>query len=226
MTTAAPQPSLGFARVGSPQGTAPHAIALGDRDHRVDRWLQPLLEDFSIAVLEAPRCADPRRYGAPNRSGDWYLADEHGTDPGSFGLALIALERFVLHETSRAPTPPVLLGIGQGATLCLTLAQCQAEELRGVIAIDGQLAELPEGAIEEAPLLGLPILIFEAPEHQHGAPEAPGRSCTHLTDRGGRITLARGTDACDAAHPIEAWLAQLPEQVVTAVDANRHAGHA
>ena len=193
-----PRPSLGFARFGRPDGDAPLVVALGDREHRVDAWLQPLCDDFSFVALEAPRAADPRRFGVPTRSGDWYLADELGAEPSSFGIALIALERFVLHERSRAAEPPLLLGTGQGATLCLALARCWAEALAGVVAIDGRLAELPTAAIEETPLSGLPILILE----RAGRPE-PVRS--QLVDRGGCITLASDTDPCQPA----SWLADL-----------------
>ena len=206
MTTAAPRPSLGFARFGPTQSAAPLVIALGDRDHTVDRWLRPLCADFSFAALEAPRGADPRRYGVPNRSGDWYLADEHGAEPSSFGLALIALERFVLYERNRAAAPPILLGVGQGATLCLALALCWAEELNGVIAIEGEIAKLPTGAIEEAPLLGLPFLILDRSGRSDGDPDASERVRAHISDRGGRTTFVRTADAGNDGSPIAAWL--------------------
>ncbi len=227
MTTAAARPSLGFARSGRKPGSAALVIALGDRAHRVDAWLQPLFEDLAFCSLEAPRAADPRRYGVPTRSGDWYLADEadeadeaheHEPEPSSFGLALIALERFVLHERSGASRPPILLGVGQGATLSLALAQCWAEELAGVVAIDGPLAELPAGAIEEAPLGGLPILILDTVGlAQHAsdasdatsAPDALERARAHLADRGACVTLARSADRCDGERRLTSWLTQV-----------------
>ena len=192
-----PRPSLGFARFGRPEGDAPLVVALGDREHTVDTWLRPLYDEFSFVSLEAPRAADPRRFGVPTRSGDWYLADDLGAEPSSFGGALIALERFVLHERSRAPELPILIGCGQGATLCLALARCWAEALAGVVAIGGRLAELPTAAIEEAPLSGLPILMLE-----RAGPEGTGM---HFADRGARVTHARDTDASQLA----SWLSDL-----------------
>lgn len=198
-----PRPSLGFVPFGMTTGTAPLIVALGDREHSVDAWLQPLRGDFSFLSLEAPRTADPRRFGVPTRSGDWYLADERGPEPCSFGLALIALERFVLDARRRSPEPPFLLGVGQGATLCLALARCWAEALAGVIAIDGGLAELPQGAIEEVPLSGLPILVVDG--SVHGRPGAAQRLPAQLSDRGGCVTLACEADAL----PITSWLANV-----------------
>ncbi len=186
-------------------------IALGDREHTVDAWLQPLCGEFAFSSLEAPRTADPRRFGVPTRSGDWFLADESGPEPCSFGLALIALERFVLHERDRRPEPPILLGVGQGATLCLVLAQCWAEVLGGVIAIDGQLAELPAGAIEETPLSGLPFLILGRAGHVESL-ERSERMRAHLTDRGGCVTLARALGAGRADRPLTAWLTDVRTQ--------------
>ncbi len=152
--------------------------------------------------LEAPRAADPRRFGVPTRSGDWYLADERGPEPCSFGLALIALERFVLHQRRRGPEPPILMGVGQGATLCLALVRCWAEALAGVIAIDARPAELPSGAIEEAPLAGLPILILERAGQV-------GPDASALADRGGCVTLARVADVHHAASPLASWLSNV-----------------
>jgi hypothetical protein len=212
-------------------------IALGDRAHAVDAWLQPLYADFAFCSLEAPRAADPRRYGVPTRSGDWYLAheahvaDEQGPEPSSFGLALIALERFVLQERSDSlRRPPILLGVGQGATLSLALARCWAEELAGVVAIDGPLAELPAGAIEEAPLAGLPILILDTagpagdasgpsdtsdtadvPDTNDAeqAPDASEHARAHLADLGACVTLARSADRSDGQRRLGSWLTQV-----------------
>lgn len=197
-------PSLGFARLGQPRGAAPLVIALGDREHTVDAWLQPLCDDFSLVSLEAPRAADPRRFGVPTRSGDWYLGDEVGPEPSSFGLALIALERFVLHERSSlagrtdGTQAPILMGVGQGATLCLALARCWAEALAGVIAIDGRLSELPTQAIEERPLLGLPILLDERAGHSE-------QDRALLVDRGGSVTFARDADPRRIACLLTSW---------------------
>jgi predicted esterase len=183
-------------------------IALGDREHTVDAWIRPLCGEFAFSSLEAPRTADPRRFGVPTRSGDWYLADERGPEPSSFGLALIALERFVLHEQDRAQAPPILLGVGQGATLALALAQCWAEVLGGVIAIDGQLPELPAGAIEETPLTGLPFLIVGSADPVESI-EPSHLIRTYLTDRGGCVTLARALDAHSADRLLAAWLTDV-----------------
>ncbi len=205
MTTGSSRPSLGFSRLGSTESAAPLVIALGDRKHSVDGWIQPLSGEFAFSSLEAPRTADPRRFGVPTRSGDWYLADERGPEPSSFGLALIALERFVLHERERHPDPPYLLGVGQGATLALALAQCWAEVLSGVIAIGGQLPELPPGAIDETPLSGLPFLILGSADPAESAePSDPIRA--YLTDRGGRVTAAR---AFGAERSLAAWLREV-----------------
>jgi len=209
VTSASARPLLGCAWLGPPPGAAPLTIALGDRDHRVDPWLRPLCADFSFLVLEAPRGADPRRYGVPNRSGDWYLGDARGIEPCSFGLALLALERLLLRERERGADPPVLLGVGQGATLCLALARCWAEALSGVIAIGGQLAELPEGAIQEEPLMGLPVLLLDRAAPAEGDPRASDRLRAHLADSGGRVTLARNSDAPGSAEPISSWLAHV-----------------
>jgi predicted esterase len=204
-----PRPSLGFTRFGRPRDAAPLVVALGDREHTLDAWLQPLRGDFSLVSLDAPRAADPRRFGVPTRSGDWYLAYERGAEPNSFGLSLIALEGFVLHERRSIPQPPILFGVGQGATLCLTLARCWAEALAGVVAIDGRVAELPTAAIEEAPLSGLPILIVEQAEHGHEGPDTSEPVATHLVERGGRVTLARDADARQTAQQLVSWLADV-----------------
>jgi hypothetical protein len=204
------RPSLGATRLGRPAGVAPLVIVLGDRVHTLDSWLQPLCGDYSLVALESPRSADPRRFGVPTRSGDWYLDDDLGPDPASFGLALIALERFVLHERSLPAEPgragggqpPVLMGIGQGATLCLALAGCWAEALAGVVAIGGRLVELPADAIEETPLLQLPILL--------GAPaEIAARDHAFLVERGGCVTLVQDAGSVQTTPLLASWLRDI-----------------
>jgi hypothetical protein len=131
---------------------APALIAVRGGEPRVAHWLAGLGERCRLTVLDGPRATEPRRFGLPAVGYDWYVEG----DPAGFGLCLAALERVLL-----AAEPPVwLAGDGQGAALALALACCWPERLAGVIAIDGALPELPDGALAEAPLAQLPVLLL------------------------------------------------------------------
>jgi hypothetical protein len=130
-------------------------LALGDGSHRAGNWLGVLSADFAIRVLEAPRRADPRRFGTPTEPGDWYVATGSGPDPHAFVLSLSALEETLLEGSDdRLP----IVGIGQGAALALSLACCWPERLAAVVACKGDLPVFPPGGIAERPMVGLPIL--------------------------------------------------------------------
>jgi len=165
-------------------------IALGDRSHVPRSWLGELLPHFAVRMLEAPRRADPRRYGVPTDPGDWYVEGSEGPDPHAFHLSLVALEALV------AEAPGVsLVGIGQGAVLCLSLACCWPERLSAVVACEGGLPAFPPGGLEERPLAGLPLLCV-------------GRATgsTHaLEGRGARVYERDAWDAAATA----AWLSEV-----------------
>jgi hypothetical protein len=147
----------------------PEVIAVHGRDPRVRRWLDELGDGYRVTLLEGPRGIDPRRFGVPSEASDWYVEG----DPAGFGLCLAKLERVLLAREPGA----WLVGDGQGAALVLALACCWAERLGGVIALDGALPELPDGALAEAPLAGLPVFLGGAARH----------SAARLAARGARV---------------------------------------
>jgi predicted esterase len=129
----------------------PEILAVRGRDPRVSGWLEQLGSEQRVTLLQGPRASDPRRFGVPAQVWDWYVEG----DPASFGLSLARLERLLLERDPGA----LLIGDGQGAALVLALACCWPERLAGVIAIDGTLPELPDGALAEAPMAGLPVFL-------------------------------------------------------------------
>lgn len=130
----------------------PEIVAVRGRDPRVGGWLDELAGDYRVTRLEGPRAADPRRFGVPAQTWDWYVEG----DPAGFGLCLARLERVLLASEPGA----WWVGDGQGAALVLALACCWSERIGGVIAIDGALPDLPRGALEEMPLAGLPVFLM------------------------------------------------------------------
>ena len=153
-------------------------IAVRGRDPRVPGWLAELEAEVRVTSLEGPRALDPRRFGVPSEASDWYVEG----DPAGFGLCLARLERVLLAR----PPGVWLVGDGQGAALVLALACCWAERLDGVIAIDGALPELPEGALAEVPLAGLPVFLI-------GSAAA---SAARLGARGAALITPAGRSAC------------------------------
>jgi hypothetical protein len=148
-------------------------IALRGRDPRLDTWLGSLGPGWQVSVFDGPRGVDPRRFGVPQQVRDWFIDGEGGPEPASFGLCLAALERALLEQ----PPGVWLAGDGQGGALVLALACCWSERLAGAIAIGAELPELPEGALSEAPLRGLPVLLVGA----------SGESAVRLEARGARV---------------------------------------
>lgn len=162
-------------------------VALGDRAHARLGVLDEWVPDFSIRLLEAPRRAEPRRYGVPTEAADWYVDGDEGPDPYAFHLALASLESMLWD------TPEVsLVGVGQGASLCLSLACCWPERLVAVIAREGTLPCFPPGAVAERPMEGLPVLCV-------GAAAA---SASELARRGASVEVWLDWDAAAG----RAWL--------------------
>ena len=184
--------TLSFREVGLPWDEASRQIvALGDRAHVPLEWLRALLPHCSIRILEAPRRAEPRRFGVSTAAGDWYVRGADGPDPHAFHVSLIALESFV----QRAPGVS-LLGLGQGAVLCLSLACCWPERLDAVVAYRGSLPAFPPGALEEREMAGLPLLCI------------PGGDTRDLVQRGGRVEAWETWDAL----AVNQWLASSTDQ--------------
>jgi hypothetical protein len=155
-------------------------IALRGRDPRLDAWLGSLGPGWQISVFDGPRGVDPRRFGVPQQVRDWFIDGEAGPEPASFGLCLAALERALLEQ----PPGVWLAGDGQGGALVLALACCWSERLAGAIAIDARLPELPEGAIAEVPMRGLPVLLVGE----------CGDCARRMTARGARVRRLLGLD--------------------------------
>jgi hypothetical protein len=147
----------------------PDLVAVRGRDARVAGWLEEVAVEHRVSVLQGSRAVDPRRFGMPAQAWDWYVEG----DPAGFGACLAALERVLL---ARAPGA-WWVGDGQGAALVLALACCWAERIGGVIALDGSLPDLPEGALADAPMAGLPVFLLG------GAL----RSAAQLEARGARV---------------------------------------
>ena len=174
------------------QSTPHRILALGDRSQPAHDAVQALAPNFAIRILEAPRRADPRRYGFATDAGDWYVESDMGPDPHAFHLSLAALETSLLEVRDGAA---VLFGVGQGAVLSLSLACCWSERLAAVVACGGNLPTLPAGGLLERPLSGLPILCV-------GASSA---STKQLLARGACVTESALRDATGIA----TWLHEI-----------------
>jgi predicted esterase len=172
--------TLSFLDLGRPFGEAEQRIfALGDGTHAAKDWACELAPHFALRVLEAPRRADPRRHGVASRAGDWYVEGAQGPDPHAFHLSLAALEDCVL---ACAGGRLCLLGVGQGAVLCLSLACCWPERLAAVVACAGGLPSFPPGGLEERPLNGLPLLCIGRATASARALEARGGQVSERAD--------------------------------------------
>ncbi len=96
----------------------------------------------------------------------WYVEwpGETGPDPSGFGRSLIEIESLILDlrdASGGLSPPPILFGIGQGATVALCLAQLVPSLLTGIYAVDGEDVSIPGWAPERVPGDGLPVRLCE-----------------------------------------------------------------
>ena len=189
MSAGGAHPALGYRELGAPGAPPrPPLLALASSDFDLESQLAGLEHRFRVLLLAAPRRANPRRFGLPSLTGDWYLGDDEAPDPLGFGLCLEQLERFVVDDAAGLGpgARPLLLGAGQGAALALALACCWPERLAGVVAIAAALPPLPEGMLAERPLAGLPISLAPASSAVEDRARA-ARAAAALRARGARV---------------------------------------
>lgn len=98
----------------------------------------------------------------------WFLGPLDRPSPVFFGDSLSEIERFLWDEIDRSgqetPELPVLLGIGQGATMAISTALAVPELVSGVIAINAFLPKVPGWSPPLAPMNNLPILLVNPAE--------------------------------------------------------------
>jgi predicted esterase len=124
---------------------------------------------------------DPKRYS-------WYLIQEIGRpEPATFGESLVQLELLLGELAMEADEGArfLLVGLGQGAVLALTLALLHPERMLGVAALAGWLPEIDGWSPPHRPLAGLPCLIVDDPAGP--APELLARTCAELERRGASV---------------------------------------
>lgn len=111
--------------------------------------LAPQLTVFALEGPRHPRGDLPASAGLPQEIGrSWIIESEPGMiEPNSLGQALFQAELFLLElqadHTGHERLPLILAGMGQGATVALSLAVLHAGAVSGVIAFDGYLPDMP-----------------------------------------------------------------------------------
>ena len=103
--TGQPSSPLGYAPCGRQDPEAAPLLALGDHRHPVGEWIAPLAEHFAIRSIEAPRRADPRRFGVATASGDWYVEGPDGPDPDALSCDLSRPRGAAPADAKDAETP-------------------------------------------------------------------------------------------------------------------------
>ena len=169
-------------------------------DQSLDALLPSLSEDFDVALVHAPRRADPRSYGRPLKHGHWFVGPPDSPDPLGLFSALEALEALIATPSDSLPS---LVGSGAGATLSLALASYWGDRLHAVVAIGGVVPTLPD-EIEPAEIRNLPILSIP----EAGPSESTGRcdSLDALEKRGAALNRRPRASLVDAPESIARWL--------------------
>lgn len=139
--------ALAFAeRAGNRGGQLPLVISLhprgGDAASGLALATQIFGDDPDIVAPQAARPCNPFQSNlatAGYAGFSWYLGDKIAEpEPASFGDVLEQLDR-LLNEHGRTC---VLLGVGQGAVLAITMALYRPKGLVGVYAVNGLLAQI------------------------------------------------------------------------------------
>lgn len=94
----------------------------------------------------------------------WFLGPLDRPSPVFFGDSLGEIERFLWDEIDRSgeesPELPILLGVGQGATMAISAALAAPELVSGVIAVNAFLPKVPGWSPPLAPMNNLPVLLI------------------------------------------------------------------
>jgi len=168
--SASPRSQLTFVSVPAEQHPVrATVIPLQGQDSRLEDLVaagRSLGGDVELFVPEAPRAV---YFGRAMVSRYWFVAepDQPGVpDPPSFGDTLYQVEQFVYDVLDRPEVEgrlPCLLGVEQGAVLALAATEVIPQQLAGVIAVGGFLAEIPGWEPPERELNGLPVLLLNEP---------------------------------------------------------------
>jgi predicted esterase len=149
----------------------------------------------AIFVPEGP-LPSSGRFGTLGAERDWFVEQGVGSiEPLGFADSLHQVEQFVLDtiddvRSKGAEEPSLcLLGLGQGGVMALTLSIIWPELLRGVVAIQGNLPEIPGWDPPRREMRGLPVLLV-GDTHMSDQPEGPvTRSATRLATLGAHVVL-------------------------------------
>ena len=197
----------------------PTILALHDRGVTCAQLL-PLTAMFGshlrTVAVEAPLPLSP--YSGRNHGGrEWFLQSEAGDiEPTTFGDGLFQVEQFTLgvsakHDRSER-APLLLLGIGQGGMLALTMACLWPEMVDGAVAIKACLPEIQGWSVPEGPMNGLPIMLVCDTEDTELSEDMVKRSGRELARRGAGVRLERTIGAENLspslAELIRDWLPQ------------------
>jgi pimeloyl-ACP methyl ester carboxylesterase len=117
----------------------------------------------------------------------WFhdVPDAVAPEPGSFGRSLIDVEA-VVDEVCGGGSQIAMLGIGQGATLALSLLEVLPERLAWVAAVGGKRVELPPGALTVEPRrIDVPVLWLRSEVAQEDAASSVSTAWTVESFAGG-----------------------------------------
>jgi pimeloyl-ACP methyl ester carboxylesterase len=159
-----------------------------------------LLDLTRAAGLRAPfiEVQPPRAIftGERLRGSCWFHRIGAVVEPHTFIDALWHLERLVLHhlESNSGETSPILVGSGEGAALCVSIAPYLAERIRAIILLDGFLPSVSGWTPPATDLSGMPAWIV-------GPPTDPDASSigTWLAQRGALVHIVGANKSGRAA---------------------------
>jgi len=129
------------------------------------------------------------------KSRQWFLEwpGESGPEPASFGRSLTDIEALLLdlyQGICRQCPPPIVFGIGQGATIALALVSLVPELLGGALLVDGRLTHIDGWEPQRQRSEGL-LVSLRACETTRAQQEAVA---SHLMELGARTDCGATTD--------------------------------
>jgi predicted esterase len=210
------------------EGAAATALVLGLHDRGGDaRQVLPLLAAISgLIAVEAPQAlrpivTDTRGYVLDGQGYHWYFgSDASRPEPATFGESLWSLEAFLADLRERHPgRKPVVLGVGQGGVLAVSLALMVPDLIGAVVAVEGGFPVIRGWDPPERRADGLPVVMVHDSEAGASAGDAFAEAVNRLQQIGYKTEIWNipgvRTNLLLLAEKLTPWLAHLHPPVIS-----------
>ncbi|HTT93374.1 MAG TPA: hypothetical protein VMF55_01775 [Solirubrobacterales bacterium] len=213
--TVAPVPGrLPAARLSGARPDGPLVIALHGEGTDIHDLTDLALELVPAREVIAPVGCWGTYVGAMDLSNYTWFHEVPGVadpEPVSFGRSLLDVEQLIHSLGAAADSPrPVLIGIGQGATVALASAAVVPEALAAVVAIGGRPVTLPAGAISLPAGVPVPPRLWLAEPAEGERAEAVGGFGSEPSDPSLSVLSmpAEGPFAASTKAQLKEWVAE------------------